>query len=580
MSEKALVDAPFISPVGAVRSKWDLRIKGFAAEPATVFGLLLLAVALIVGLSTAHDFGVTIDEFNTNDYGPKALAWYTSGFADRAQFETVEPPLWYYGPWFQMLTAAVQSLGLADALTVRHAMTFVIGLTGLAALLPMARLSFGAWAGPIALVICLVTGYLYGNLFFAPIDVPFLAAMCWATLAIMVMGRQTVPSWPATACVGLATGLAIATRTGGIILHAYLIGVLGLCALEALVLTGSGARKALLGIAARGVVAIGLAWLVAIALWPWLQIGNPLTQFATAYAFFAKIPTEFEFAHWGESVTTTALPWSYIPEQWLARFPIGFLAALVAAVCFGIANAVRTLRLGFDRWQRSGAAGLSEPLLDMARSRSILLVWVAAAAPILFLIVEHATLYDGIRHTLFVIPMLALLSGWAIVRLGRALGRARIPAALLGAAYAGALIANLVSLHPLEYVAMNPLAGGVAGSYGRFDLDYWSASATEALRQLEARLDQTSAAERPLPSVLICIPYREHMVAPMLGGKWRLELDQDKADFVIETERDRCAADDPDLVLVDEVTRSGKAFAWTFVNTQSRFFRAINAAAD
>ena len=71
MSEKALVDAPFISPVGAVRSKWGLRIKGLAAEPATVFGLLLLAVALIVGLATAHDFGVTIDEFNTNDYGPK-----------------------------------------------------------------------------------------------------------------------------------------------------------------------------------------------------------------------------------------------------------------------------------------------------------------------------------------------------------------------------------------------------------------------------------------------------------------------------------------------------------------------------
>jgi hypothetical protein len=68
------------------------------------------------------------------------------------------------------------------------------------------------------------------------------------------------------------------------------------------------------------------------------------------------------------------------------------------------------------------------------------------------------------------------------------------------------------------------------------------------------------------------------MVEPMLGGKWRLELDQDKADFVIETERGRCASDDPNLALVDEVTRSGHAFAWTFVNKQSRFFRAINAA--
>jgi len=61
---------------------------------------VLLIAALIIGLTTAGDYGATIDEFNTNDYGPKALAWYTSGFTDRSQFETVEFSLWYYGPWF------------------------------------------------------------------------------------------------------------------------------------------------------------------------------------------------------------------------------------------------------------------------------------------------------------------------------------------------------------------------------------------------------------------------------------------------------------------------------------------------
>lgn len=580
MSEKAPAEKSSLSPVGALRFKARPHIQWFVADPAAGVGILLLCIVLAVGLATAHDYGVTIDEFNANDYGPKALAWYTSGFTDRSQFETVEPPLWYYGPWFQMLTAAVQSLGLADPLTVRHAMTFVIGLAGLGALLPMARLSFGGWVGPIALSVCLLTGYLYGNLFFSPIDVPFLAAMCWATLAIMVMARETVPSWRGTVYVGAAIGLAIATRTGGIIAFAYLAGVLGLCALEALVLSGSAARRALFGIAARGVVAFVLAWIIAIALWPWLQIGNPLAHFATAYAFFAKIPTQFEFLHWGERVVTTALPWSYIPAQWLARFPIGFLAALVAAVCFGIGHAIASLRLGFERWRGSGKAGLCEPLLLVARSRSILLVWVAAAAPVLFLMISHATLYDGVRHTLFVIPMLALLAGWAIVRLGRAFGRARIPAALLLAAYAAVLIANLVRLHPLEYIATNQIAGGVAGSYGRFDLDYWSAAATEALRQLQTRFDQTFTAEGNMPSVLICIPYREQMVGPMLHGKWRLETDRDKADFVIETERARCAAGDPELVLIDEVTRSGRAFAWTFVNKRSPFFPAFNAVSN
>jgi hypothetical protein len=34
----------------------------------------LLSAVLVVGLATAADYGLTVDEFNTDDYGPKALA--------------------------------------------------------------------------------------------------------------------------------------------------------------------------------------------------------------------------------------------------------------------------------------------------------------------------------------------------------------------------------------------------------------------------------------------------------------------------------------------------------------------------
>ncbi len=308
------------------------QTRRWAIDGAVVAGAAILAFALIVGLATAADYGITIDEFNTDDYGPKALAWYTSGFTDRSHFETVEFSLWYYGPWFQMLTAFLQSLKLGDHLTVRHATTFVVGLTGIAALLPIARLSAGRWAGPVAVGLCLITGYLYGSLFFTPIDVPFLAAMTWAMLAIITMTRHVVPTWSATLFAGVATGLAIATRTGGIITHAYLIGAMSLCALEVLVLDGRAARPQLLAIAIRSVFVIALAWVIAIALWPWLQIGNPFTQFKIAFTHFATIPVSFPFRHWGEAVTTDALPWTYIPGQWLARLPEAFLALIGIAV--------------------------------------------------------------------------------------------------------------------------------------------------------------------------------------------------------------------------------------------------------
>jgi len=547
------------------------QTRRWAIDGAVLAGAAILVLALIVGLATAADYGITIDEFNTDDYGPKALAWYTSGFSDRSQFETVEFSLWYYGPWFQMLTAFLQSLKLGDHLTVRHATTFVVGLTGIAALLPIARLSAGRWAGPVAVGLCLITGYLYGSLFFTPIDVPFLAAMTWATLAIIAMTRHVVPTWSATLFAGVATGLAIATRTGGIITHAYLIGAMSLCALEVLVLDGRAARPQLLAIAIRSIFVIALAWVIAIVLWPWLQIGNPFTQFKIAFTHFATIATSFRFTHWGKVVTTDALPRTYIPGQWVARLPEAFLALLGIAVFFAVAKTLWFGRIAVARFRKFGPKGLSRPVLLLARGRQILLVWVAVVAPVSFLIIQHATLYDGIRHTLFVIPMLALLAGWALLRLVPYLRRVVVPAMVLSAIYVIALVANLVVLHPLEYIATNAITGGTPGSYDRFELDYWSVAATEALWRLERQLDEAGAFGLHSPTVLICIPYREQLAQPLLHKKWRIELDVKKADFVIETERGRCAEGLKELALMDEVKRYDRAFAWVYVNKTSRF---------
>ena len=103
--------------------------------------------------------------------------------------------------------------------------------------------------------------------------------MTWATLAIAVMARQVLPSWPSTLAAGVLTGLAIATRTGGIITHAYLLGAMLLCATEFFAVNGRMTARYLVQIVMRCAAVVGIGWMTAIALWPWLQIGNPLQQF-------------------------------------------------------------------------------------------------------------------------------------------------------------------------------------------------------------------------------------------------------------------------------------------------------------
>jgi hypothetical protein len=544
---------------------WRKRAPRFSIDAEVIVAIALLSAALVVGLSTAADYGLTVDEFNTDDYGPKALAWYTSGFKDRSHFETVEFSLWYYGPWFQMLTAYLQSFDFADRITVRHAATFVVGLAGLAALLPLGRLAIGRWAGLTAIALCLLTGYCYGSLFFTPIDVPFLAAMTWATLAIVVMTRLALPSWRGTAAVGLLTGLAIATRTGGIITHAYLLGAMVLCVAEFWARHGRLTLRYLVQIAVRYAAVVVIAWVTAIALWPWLQTGHPWAQFKVALLHFATIPMSYEFSHWGERIWTDALPRSYIPGQLLARLPEAFLVLLVVALVSAIPAVTVLAREASATWRVDRNASLRAAMLTVALERACLIVCAAVILPLAFLIVQRATIYNGIRHVLFVVPMLAVIAGAGLRALLPLLRRVPVIAAVVGGAYAGSMVTTLAVLHPLEYVAMNSLAGGTRGAYDRFELDYWSVAAREAVRRLEHRLDYDiflRFAESP-PSILICIPWREERVDPILKRPWIVQTDPDKADFIIATELSRCADNKP-VELIDEVKRFDRTFAWVY----------------
>jgi hypothetical protein len=532
---------------------------------------ILIVAAIITGLWTVGDYGITVDEYNADDYGAKALAWYTSGFTDRRTFTAVEETLWYYGPWFHILTTLVQSLNIAEHWTTRHAMNFLLGIAAIAAVFPIARLAIGRWAGLVAVGLCLTTGYLYGSIFFTPIDVPFLFAMSWATFAVVLMASRVVPSWPATIAAGILTGVAIATRSSGMITHGYLAGAMLLCALEALLDRRGSARQRLLRIVIRTAAAVVLAWITAVALWPWLQIGNPFTQFWEAFKYFANHPMSFEFPTWGSMVRSNALPWSYVPGQLAARLPEGFLLLLVVGLAAGVASAAGFLRHVYGALASRRMDRLQAAVLTVAQSRPLLIVWVAAILPIAVVVVQGSTLYDGIRHLLFVIPMLALIASYGFFRLLPLLRRFPIPSAVAGAAYAAYAVVTLVLLHPLQYVSFNVFAGGVHGAYSRFDQDYWSIAANTALRRLESRLDLEPGrfADNP-PSLQICIEHRVGMVRPMHRRPWRLADHPDKADYVIETERWRCADKQP-FVLIDEVRRNDRTFAWIYVRQSPQF---------
>ena len=79
-------------------------------------------------------------------------------------------------------------------------------------------------------------------------------------------------------------------------------------------------------------------------------------------------------------------------------------------------------------------------------------------------------------------------------------------------------------------------------------------------------VDDVKLTARP-PRVLVCIPWREYLVAPMFRQNWIVATDSAEADFVIETERSHCAHGGE---IIDEVRRFDRPFAWTVAKPSAR----------
>ena len=113
--------------------------------------------------------------------------------------------------------------------------------------------------------------------------------------------------------------------------------------------------------------------------------------------------------------------------------------------------------------------------------------------PVAYAIAIKAVLFDGMRHFIFVLPLIAVAAALSPIRACDPAGAPSVLAADLcrcSLIYGIAHISIMAMLHPDQYVYYNAFVGGVEGAQRKFKLDYWANSYAEAVqgsRKLFAR---------------------------------------------------------------------------------------------
>jgi hypothetical protein len=451
---------------GIPRHYRPITARGTQHRTRTVAFSELVAAAWLVGVLgvvvlVLPDYGTTWDEHWHRAYGDLLLEWLLQrgdgALSYRRDF--------LYGGGFDLLAAVGRSAGVPS-----HASIAAVGIVGIAATYVLTRAMAGPVAALVAMVLLTITPTWWGSMFNNPKDVPFAVGYLFGVLALVRWVRRFPRGGASThAALGVALGLACCVRVGGGILIAIFIATIVAFAVARAIRTRSLARGLELASAQwkRVAITIAIAWAIMIAAWPWAQLnplGRPLLA-AIEMSRFQDHQRTMMFA--GEPMHTTDPRWDYLLHYFGLQLPV--------LVLVGIAIAIAIAALAYKRCER-------------AQTRQYAILTAAILLPPIYAIAAGSILYDGLRHFLFLVPLLVVVAAIGIVHAARLLARP-LPliaaAGVLGATWLAIGQARaMIELHPHQYVYFNQLAGGLPGAAARYDTDYYGNSYEEAYAKL------------------------------------------------------------------------------------------------
>lgn len=421
--------------------------------PRLVFwGSVLPLLPIFLVLSTG--FGATWDEYQQHDKARRLLQFWAG---ERPSIDEPIDGAHLYGALLEVISLPLARRLGADEYVVGHAVTAQWGWLGIVLAGLLAARLFDLRHGLLTMALLVVTPQYVAHSMNNPKDLPFATVATASLLAMTYVARHPPFLGLATgAGLALILGVGLNVRAGALLFAGYTAVLIGYYASVRGTFDISTLAPAAVRVLAVVAGAMAIGWIA----WPWAY-EHPLTASIRAMRELSRFPWGGFVLFGGADVPSDGLPWTYVPlRAWLTMPPVLLAGAVV---------------------------GLGGMWTLPARERTMALLG-AVLFPIVFVVGTGATLYDGLRHLLFVVPPLAVLAAAGWLRLmDIASPRLRLAVvALLAIGLAEPLWFQWRN-HPNQIAYVQPLAGGPSAAFARYDLDYWGNCVLQSMGRLSQR---------------------------------------------------------------------------------------------
>ncbi len=447
---------------------------------------ILLAVNILIGLFVFRNYGLSWDEPLFYDYADalgyaySPSEWFSVDFDLSNSYGISGDDHKTRGPAYLFLARGpVYLLGAfgLDSASAWHLINFLFFQLGVYFLYRLSTRWVKTEAALASAALFSWQPLLWGHAFINPKDPPFLVFF----LGSVCLGFEMVDSVAQASITGSADRNK---RNRRILFAAFLLGittsirVLGplaglLVCIYFLVRIAQTKNLRVsmapwLTLLAYGLIAI----LTMFVAWPYLW-ENPITRFFEVLKLMSDNPTNLSVLFGGEVYRAGELPRRYFPFMLAATLTepvwILFIPGLIAT--------------GWNLLTDHSSQKINK-LSTITLTLSWFLLLVA------YVLIRRPSMYDGLRHFLFILPPVFIFIGFAFEYLFRYTATPWLRAGLVFILIVPGLY-GIFKLHPYEYTYYNSFVGGTSGVFRNYETDYWLTCYKESVEKLDKRLDES-----------------------------------------------------------------------------------------
>jgi hypothetical protein len=470
--------------------------KTFVEKPI----LLLLAINILVGLFIFRDYGFSWDEPLFYDYGDalgyaySPQEWFSGNFVINNSYGSSGDDHKTRGPAYLLLAREpvylLEALGL-DKASAWHLINFLFFQLGVYFFYRLAS----RWVKPSsALAASALFSWqplLWGHAFINPKDPPFLvfflASVCLGFEMVDRLSDEALSNRQKLSIVlipalilGITTSIRVLGPLAGLLVLTY-----------ALFKFGKRIATFIPHFALYGMIAL----LIMFATWPFLW-EDPLARFLEVTQFMSDNPTNLSVLFGGEVYRAGELPRRYLPFMLATTltepvWPLFFIGLLSGY--FVLLKQKRNLSANLrettstESWISLRSSLDATTIRNNFVSLTLVLLWFVLL--VAYVLIRRPSMYDGLRHFLFILPPVFIFIGFAFEFLINHTSISWLRAVLIFILLLPG-ISGIIQLHPYEYTYYNSFVAGTSGVFRQYEADYWLTCYKEAMQQLDQTVDQ------------------------------------------------------------------------------------------